>query len=170
MTKAAQEIAEHLKAGRDVVALCEGDPFFYGSFMYVFERLAERFPVEIVPGVSSLTAAAAALGRPLAARNDALTVIPAPLSNERILALLQTAEAGAVIKVGRHFGRIRALLAEAGLLEQSVFAERVGLANQRLLSLSDPNLAEAPYFSIILVYKGAEAWVQQLPLAHGAFA
>jgi precorrin-2/cobalt-factor-2 C20-methyltransferase len=62
----------------DVAVLCEGDPFLYGSFMYLHERLHERYSIEVVPGVSSLTAAAAALGRPLAARNDILAVIPAP--------------------------------------------------------------------------------------------
>jgi len=166
--QAATKISGHLVAGRDVVALCEGDPFFYGSFMYLFERIASRFPVEIVPGVSSLTAAAAALCRPLAGRNDVLTVIPAPLENDRIRQLLASSEAVAIIKVGRHFVRIQALLAEAGLLEQAMLAERIGRANQRLLRLSDPGIGEAPYFSVILVYKGAEAWICELPLAAGA--
>src|SRR3546814_6496752 len=66
--RAAAEIGEHLAAGRDVAVLCEGDPFFYGSFMYLFGRMAGRFPVQVVPGVSSLTAAAAVSGSPLAAR------------------------------------------------------------------------------------------------------
>ena len=75
---AAAELRAHLRAGRDAAVLCEGDPFFYGSFMYLFGRMAEEFPVEVVPGVSSLTACAAVLGAPLAARNDVLTVVPAP--------------------------------------------------------------------------------------------
>ncbi|HEX2017581.1 MAG TPA: SAM-dependent methyltransferase, partial [Aurantimonas sp.] len=77
--QAASVIAAHLAAGRDVAVLCEGDALFYGSFMYIFERLADRFPAEIVPGVTSVSAAAARLKRPLAARNDVLTVLPAPL-------------------------------------------------------------------------------------------
>ena len=77
---AAQEIAGHLDSGRDVAALCEGDPFFYGSFMYLFARLAEAHHIEVVPGVSSPMACAAALGMPLAARNDVLSVLPAPLA------------------------------------------------------------------------------------------
>ncbi|MEZ5791085.1 MAG: SAM-dependent methyltransferase [Nitratireductor sp.] len=71
MTRRRRRLAAHLGAGSDVVVLCQGDPFFYGSFMYLFERLADDFPVEVVPGVSSLMASAAALQRPLAARNDA---------------------------------------------------------------------------------------------------
>ena len=75
---AAERIAGHLELGTDVAVLCEGDPFFYSSFMYLFARLAKRFPVEIVPGVTSLTACAAALKRPLTSRNDVLTVLPGP--------------------------------------------------------------------------------------------
>jgi len=81
---AAERLGGHLEAGRDVAVLCEGDPFFYGSFMYLFGRMAERHPVEVVPGVSSLTACAAVLGAPLAARNDVLTVLPAPLPAEAL--------------------------------------------------------------------------------------
>ena len=73
--RAADEIMSHIAAGRDVAVLCQGDPFFYGSFMYLFARLAERGHVEVVPGVSSLTACAAAARWPLAARNDALGVL-----------------------------------------------------------------------------------------------
>src|SRR5215469_2959575 len=58
--QAAIEIGQHLEAGRDVGVLCQGDPFFYGSFIQLFERLAARYPTQVVPGVSSLTACAAA--------------------------------------------------------------------------------------------------------------
>ena len=92
----AAEVAGHLEAGRDVAALCEGDPFFYGSFMYLFARMAERFPVEVVPGVSSLTACAAVLGSPLAARNDTLTVVPATLEESDLNSRLQGSEAAAI--------------------------------------------------------------------------
>ncbi|MCH8809638.1 MAG: precorrin-2 C(20)-methyltransferase, partial [Proteobacteria bacterium] len=113
--RAAEELGEHLVAGRDVAVLCEGDPFFYGSFMYLFGRMAERFTVEVVPGVSSLTACAAVLGAPLAARNDVLTVVPAPLDEATLKARLGDAEAVAVIKLGRHFAKVRRVLGELGL-------------------------------------------------------
>ncbi len=167
---AAREIAGQLQAGRDVVVLCEGDPFFYGSFMYLYERLAGEFPIEVVPGVSSLVAAGAALGRPLAARNDVLTVIPAPLADERILALLESADAAAILKVGRHLGRIRALLATAGLADHATYGERLGLGSEKLLRLDQVDGDEAPYFSMILVYKGAEPWIGKLPIPAGAMA
>ncbi|HHI70096.1 MAG TPA: precorrin-2 C(20)-methyltransferase, partial [Rhodobacteraceae bacterium] len=80
--KAADEISAVLETGLDVVVLCEGDPFFYGSFMYLYARLSGRFAVEVVPGVTSMTASAAALGLPLAARNEVLSVIPGPLEDD----------------------------------------------------------------------------------------
>lgn len=159
---AAKEIATHLDAGRDVAVLCEGDPFFYGSFMYLFERLAGDYEIEIVPGVSSLMASAAALARPLAARNDVLTVIPAPLDDDAIEAKLAGSDAIAFIKLGRHFERVKNLIEKAGLTASSGYLERVTLANQKVMPLSDVDNDRAPYFSIILIYKGAENWISDL--------
>lgn len=156
--RAAAELAGHLSAGRDVAVLCEGDPFFYGSFMYLFGRLAAGFPVEVVPGVSSLTACAAALGQPLAARNDTLAVLPAPLPDSELAARLVGAEAAAIIKIGRHLPRIRALLEREGLAGQARYIERASLPNQRLLPLAQVDEAAAPYFSMILVHRRGEAW------------
>jgi precorrin-2/cobalt-factor-2 C20-methyltransferase len=159
---AALTIAHHLAAGSDVVVLCEGDPFFYGSFMYLHERLAGRYPVEIIPGVSSIMAAAAAIGRPLAARNDVLTVIPAPLDDGLIKAQIEHADAVVIIKLGRHFARIKALIVDMGLMANAAYVERVSLHNQKLMPLEQAN-EDAPYFSMILIYKGAEKWVLDLP-------
>ena len=130
----AKEIAVHLDAGEDVIVLCEGDPFFYGSFMYLFERLSPDYKVEIVPGISSLMASAAMLQRPLAARNDVLSVIPGPLPDDQILAQLHAADAIAIIKVGRHFSRIRNLIEKAGLTGSAGYLERVTLGNQKVLT------------------------------------
>lgn len=152
--RAASEIATHLDAGRDVAVLCEGDPFFYGSFMYLFGRLADRYDAQIVPGVSSLVAAAGALGQPLAARNEVLTVIPAPLDDAAIARHLEACEAAAIIKLGRHLPRIRALLKRLGLTNASSYAERVSLDQQRLSPLAELPDEPAPYFSLILVAKG----------------
>lgn len=168
--EAARVIAGHLDAGSDVCVLCEGDPFFYGSFMYLFERLAESYPVEIVPGVSSLMAGAAALQRPLAARNDILSVIPAPLPDEEIRQALASCDAIAILKVGRHLPRIAGLIAEAGLTDSAGYLERIGLENQRVLPLSAVGADAAPYFSLILIYKGAEDWIANSPIAADAGA
>lgn len=155
---AAITLSHHLDAGSDVAVLCEGDPFFYGSFMYLFERLAHRYPTEVVPGVSSMMAAAAAYGRPLAARNDVLSVLPGPLQDADLRLRIESASAVAIIKLGRHFARIRALIDSMGLTAHAGYVERVSLSNQRILPLSDVAEDVAPYFSMILIYKGAEAW------------
>jgi precorrin-2/cobalt-factor-2 C20-methyltransferase len=156
--RAAAEIGGHLEAGRDVAALCEGDPFFYGSFMYLFGRVAESFPVEVVPGVSSLTACAAVLGAPLAARNDVLTVVPATLEPQVLAGLLRDAEAAAIIKVGRHLQKVRKVLRLLGLLERARYVERATMGEQRILPLADLTEESAPYFSMILIHRRGEAW------------
>lgn len=161
--EAARVIAEHLQSGRDVAVLCEGDPFFYGSFMYLYERLADRFSCEIVPGVSSMMASAAALRRPLAARNDVLCVVPGPLSDADIESRLAAADAVAIIKIGRHFSRIVSLLEKLNLVSCAGYLERVSLPEERILPLSQAG-DSAPYFSMILIYKGSEDWVADLPL------
>ena len=164
----AQDIAGHLQAGRDVAVLCEGDPFFYGSFMYLFERLSGEFSCEVVPGVSSLMASSAALGRPLAARNDVLTVVPGPSDDETILHHLTHSQAIGFIKVGRHFERIRKLIEQKGLLNQAAYMERVTLPVERIMPLAAVSPSTAPYFSIILIYRGAEEWISELPLNEAA--
>ncbi|HEX9790642.1 MAG TPA: precorrin-2 C(20)-methyltransferase [Kiloniellales bacterium] len=156
--RAAEEIGGHLSAGRAVAVLCEGDPFFYGSFMYLFVRLAERFPVEVVPGVSSLTACAAVLGAPLAARNDVLTIIPAPLDAPELTKRLGAGDAAAIIKVGRHFEKVRKVLADLSLVEQACYVEHATMANQRILPLDSVDAANVPYFSMILVHRKGRAW------------
>lgn len=160
---AAETIAHHLDAGSDVAVLCEGDPFFYGSFMYLYQHLAHRYPCEIVPGVSSVMAASAAWGRPIAARNDVLTIVPAPLPDSQIRARIEASDAAAIIKLGRHFPRVRGLLNEMGMEANAGYCERVSLANQKVMPLGDVTEAVAPYFSMILIYKGAESWVDSLP-------
>ena len=111
---------------------CEGDPFFYGSFMYLFARLADRFPVEVVPGVTSLTACAAVAGRPLVARNEALVVS----AGGRWMMTgcgrgWRGAQTLAILKVGRHMGRLKRLLVAEGLADNAVYVERATLAEER---------------------------------------
>lgn len=161
--QASKQIASYLDSGEDVVVLCEGDPFFYGSFMYLYERLIDDYAIEVVPGVSSIMAGAAALGRPLAARNDRLAIIPAPLDDEAIRTQLQNADAAVIMKVGRHFERVYDLIEAEGLMACAGYLERVTLENQKIMPLSAAKGASAPYFSLILIYKGAEDWAKLSP-------
>ncbi|MCF6272264.1 MAG: precorrin-2 C(20)-methyltransferase [Rhodobacteraceae bacterium] len=154
----AADIAAELDAGRDVVVLCEGDPFFYGSFMYLFARLAKDYDTEVVPGVTSVTACAAVANRPLAARNEVLTIIPGPLESPEMRARIEAAGAVAIMKVGRHLGRIRALLTDMGLAASATYVARASLPSQQVLPLErapDP----APYFSMILITKSEDPWL-----------
>ena len=156
--KAALETGEALDAGDDVAVICEGDPFFYGSFMYLFGRLSGGHAIEVVPGVSSLTACAAALGSPLSAKNDVLSVIPGPLDADTMAQRLAEADAAAIIKVGRHLEKIRSVLAQIGLSDNARDIERATMVEQRIVPLADVDDGDAPYFSMILVHKRAEAW------------
>ncbi len=155
---AAQELKQHLSAGKNISVLCEGDPFFYGSFMYLFGRIAEEFPVEVIPGVSSLTACASALQAPLSARNDILTVLPAPLETALLKSGIEKADSLAIMKVGRHFGRVRELIRDMGLMDKAQYIERATLDNQKILPLVDVPENAAPYFSMILIHKRGQAW------------
>lgn len=157
---AADAILMHLRAGRDVAWLCEGDPLFYGSAMYLVSRVGTEAPVAVVPGVTSLTAAAAAIGRPLAARNEVLKVLPAPLDDTTLRTELAATAAAAIIKVGRHFDRVRALLTETGHADGAVVVEHATGTRQRITRLADFAHDERPYFSTILCYRGDEAWGQ----------
>ena len=156
--KGAAEIATSLEAGKDVVVLCEGDPFFYGSFMYLFSRLADRFETEIIPGVTSVTACAAVLARPLSARNEVLSIILGPMPEAQMRDRIRTAEAVAIMKVGRHLPKIRRVLDQLNLTHRAGYIERATLPNQQVSPLADAP-ATAPYFSMILVTKGDDPWL-----------
>lgn len=161
-SQAAEEISTHLANGTDTVVLCEGDPLFFGSFMYLFARLADKHPVEIVPGVSSLGACAAALKCPLVARNDVLTVLPATLPDEELRQRIDMSEAVALMKVGKHLPRVRALIEQMGLTEQAGYVERASMQAEAVHTLADAP-ATAPYFSMILIMKGEDPWLNQRP-------
>jgi precorrin-2/cobalt-factor-2 C20-methyltransferase len=154
----AAEIAKVLEAGQDVVVLCEGDPLFYGSFMYVQARLSDRFDVVVVPGVNSVNASAAASGLPLVARNEVLSVLPGPMAASEMATRIEAADAVAIMKVGRHLAKIRSVLDELGLAARAVYIERASTPEQKVMPLVDAPDA-APYFSMILVTKGADPWL-----------
>ena len=154
---AARDIAGHLAAGRDVAVLCLGDPLLWGSFIYLHERLARTHRVEIVPGIASPGASAAVLGLPLAARDDGFAILPATRSDEQLERALATVESAAVIKLGRHFARVRALLERLGLAAGARYVEHATMESQRTLALASVDPSGVPYFSLIIVRRGAAA-------------
>lgn len=148
---AAATIAAHLEAGQDVAVLCEGDPLFFGSFIYLMTRLSGRFAVEVVPGIASPMAAAAAARHPLSTLEDCIAIIPATRDEAEIERLLALADSAVIMKIGRHLPKVRRVLDRLNLTERAVLVERATQARQRLLPVAE--LAEAPYFSLILVHK-----------------
>ncbi len=149
--QSAERLAVHLRAGRDVVLLAEGDPLFYSSYMHMHKRLSPHFDAEIVPGVTSVSAASAATGVPLVEGEETLTVVPGTASTSELLFRFRSADAIVVMKLGRTFERVRDALREAGRLDEAFYVERASTTVERVLPAADVNPAEVPYFSILVV-------------------
>jgi len=148
----ARDIAAHLDTGRDVAVICEGDPFFYGSYMYIHDRLAGRYETEVVPGVSSIFAGAAVLGAPLVYRNQSLSVLSGTLAPEDLATRLAGCDAAIIMKLGGgNLAKVRACLDQLGLLPRALYVERATMASQRVLPLAEVDADASPYFSLILV-------------------
>ncbi|MEV6524016.1 precorrin-2 C(20)-methyltransferase [Longispora sp. NPDC051575] len=148
---AADRLAAHLDAGRDVVVLAEGDPLFYGSYMHMHKRLAGRYVAEVVPGVTSVSGASAALGRPLVERDEVLTILPGTLDPDTLTAQLAGTDAAAVMKLGRTFGKVRDAFERAGKLDSAWYVERASTGQQRIAPLADVDPTTVPYFSLALL-------------------
>lgn len=148
----AEQLRDVLDAGKDVAVLCEGDPFFHGSYMYVHNRLCGSHRTEVVPGISSILAASAVTGAPLVCRDEVLTVLSAALPTSDLSERLRSSDAAVVMKVGRRMPSVYRAVADAGLLDRAWYVERATMADQRVAALSevDPT-APAPYFSMIVV-------------------
>jgi len=155
--KAAEDIGARAATRKSVAILCEGDPFFFGSFMYLFEILSNQWNMEIIPGVSSMMASAASLQIPLAARNDVISVIPATLDEAAIAARLATADTIVFIKVGRHLTKVRKALETADLLQHAQYIERATMTAERKMPLAQMRETTAPYFSMVLVHRRGSA-------------
>ncbi len=149
--EAAARLAAHLEAGRDVVLLAEGDPLFYGSFMYMHDRLSDSYPTEIVPGVPAFAAAAAAVAAPLVRQTDVLTVLPGTLPEAELARRLADTDGAIIMKLGRTFPAVRRALATAGRLDHAVYVERASMPAERWLPVADVDPDSVPYFSLVVV-------------------
>ncbi|MEV8321948.1 precorrin-2 C(20)-methyltransferase [Kitasatospora sp. NPDC056731] len=149
--EAAARLAAHLDAGRDVVVLAEGDPLFYGSYQHMHKRLAHRYPTEVVPGVTSVSAAAARLGQPLTEAEETLTVIPGTLPEEELTARIAAADSAVIMKLGRTFPAVRRALERAGRLDDAQYVERAFMDGERILPLAEVEGETVPYFSVAVL-------------------
>jgi precorrin-2 C20-methyltransferase / precorrin-3B C17-methyltransferase len=148
--EAAAALAAHLDAGRDVAVLCEGDPFFYGSYMYLHDRLAARYETTVIPGVTGFSAAAASAGTPLVKRDDVFVALPGTLGAETLAEHLRAADAAVVMKLGRTFANVRRAIEAAGAGERGIYVERASSAEERIAPLREVQ-DKVPYMSLVLV-------------------
>ncbi|MER5886069.1 precorrin-3B C(17)-methyltransferase [Streptomyces sp. NPDC001941] len=149
--EAAARLAAHLDAGRTVAVLAEGDPLFYGSYQHMHKRLAHRYDTTVIPGVTSVSAAAARLGEPLCEAEETLTVIPGTLPEDELAARLAAADSAVVMKLGRTFTKVRGALERAGRLEDARYVERAFMPGERTGRLADVDPATVPYFSVAVL-------------------
>lgn len=148
---AAAMLAARLEAGRTVAVICEGDPLFYGSYMHLHARLAQRYPAEVIAGVTGMSGCWSAAGAPIAQGDDVLIVLPATLPEAELERRLADADAAVVMKLGRHLPKIRRVLDRVGRLPRAIYVERGSTAAAVTLRLSDKRDDSAPYFAIVLV-------------------
>ncbi len=149
--EAAERLAAEMTAGRSLAVLCDGDPFFYGSFMHLWRRLSHRFPTEVVPGVTGMAGAWGQAGAPITWGDDVLTVLPGTLPEAELTRRLADTDAAVIMKLGRNLPKVRRALEAAGLSTRAIYVERATMEQQVVARLSDKGDDEAPYFAMVLV-------------------
>lgn len=149
--EAAEQLADEMAQGRSIAVLCDGDPFFYGSFMHLWRRLAHRFPTEVVPGVTGMAGAWARADAPISWGDDVMTVVPGTLAESELTRRLADTDAAVIMKLGRNLPKVRRALQAAGLINRAIYVERATMAGQVVTRLAEKPDDEAPYFSMILV-------------------
>ena len=139
-------------AGHDVAVLCEGDPFFYGSFMHLYTRLVGTHPVQVVPAITGMSGAWTVTGQPMTWGDDVLTVLMGTLPEPRLVRHMCDSDALVVMKIGRHLDKVRRALDAAGRLRDAWLVEFATMRGQQVVRLSDVQGRVTPYFSIVLVH------------------
>ncbi len=148
-TKRLKSLSEN---GEDVVVLCEGDPFFYGSFMHLYARLREQTPIEVVPAITGMSGAWTATGDPITWGDDVLTVLMGTLPEEVLAERMMQSDAVVVMKIGRNIDKVKRALKTAGLFDRAWIVEFAQMPNQTVSKLSEACGKVTPYFSIIIVH------------------
>ncbi len=155
---AGNELMKMVENGERVVFLSLGDISLFSTGSYVLMEFKRNFPecaIELIPGITSFSAAAAKSGVPLAIQSEQLLVLPVPASASSLKTLLEEAVSiGRVIvllKLGDKWSWVRPLLESLDLLESSIFAENVGFSDEKMMKASDVSLSNRPYFSLLIV-------------------
>ena len=140
------------RSGEDVVVLCEGDPFFYGSFMHLYTRLKDDVPVEVVPAITGMSAAWTATGTPITWGDDVLTVLMGTLPEEDLARRMRDTDALVVMKIGRNIDKVRRALKTADRYDAAWLVEFAAMPNQTVTPLAEADDKVTPYFSIVVVH------------------
>ncbi len=146
--KGAEQILHAVQSGKTVLFLCEGDPLFYGSFMYIYDRLHRHITIHIIPGINSVASACSVAQIPFASRNDICTIIPATVDATVLTQHLQSANSIAIMKIGQHLPKVKTALRGANRLKNAICVQYATLPNQCIIPVSQ--VTKAPYFSIII--------------------
>ncbi|WP_372884264.1 precorrin-2 C(20)-methyltransferase [Shimia sp.] len=150
------EVSHHLRslaeAGEDVVVLCEGDPFFYGSFMHLYTRLNHLVDVEVLPAITGMSGAWTATGAPITWGDDVLTVLMGTLEEKDLVRHMDDTDALVVMKIGRNFDKVVRALKVAGKYDDAWIVQFATMPNQSVTRLSEMTDKVTPYFSIIVVH------------------
>ncbi|MCA1398603.1 precorrin-2 C(20)-methyltransferase [Bradyrhizobium sp. BRP56] len=147
----AERLARFVRA-IDIVVLCEGDPYFYGSFMHLHARLQGRVEIEVIAGIPGMVGCWNSVGQPIALADDVTTVLMGTLPEAELAERMRSSDALVVMKTGRNLPKIRRALASAGRLDDAWLVERGTMPDQRVARLADVGEADCPYFAIVLVH------------------
>ena len=150
--KYSNKIISLSQTGIDLVILCEGDPFFYGSFMHIYSRVKDKCPVEVVPAITGMSAAWTATDTPITWGDDILTVLMGTLDKTTLENQLQDTNAAIIMKIGRNLPKIKKALEITGRFCDAFIVEYAAMDKQTVQRLSDYNKENAPYFSIIILH------------------
>lgn len=165
--KNAEIIASKVNSGKVVAFITLGDPMLYSTFLYLYQTVRESHPeveLEIIPGVTSVTAAAASAKLPLALKDESVSIIPSDLDPLLIEETARYADSIVFMKCAHRIKELLPTLAKAGFSEDSTISlvKRCTLADEKLLvgKLRDVpkwDIAE-DYFSVAIVKRS------QLPI------
>lgn len=154
--QAVESVLSRLNNGKDAAFITIGDPGIYSTFFYLYDRLLQHRPslaIEIVPGISSINAAAARAGMYLGLGNDRIAILPANYLDS-LEETLETFDTVVLMKVNKVFGTVRDTLARMNLLSMSVFVARAGMEDEKVhREINNVREEDLNYFSLIIVRK-----------------
>ena len=151
------EVTDHLislaKSGEDVVVLCEGDPFFYGSFMHIYARVKDHVPTDVVPAITGMSGAWTATGAPITWGDDVLTVLMGTLGEEKLTKHIEETDALVIMKIGTNFEKVIRALKAGGKYDDAYLVQFATMGGKQTVNkLSEVTEKVTPYFSIIVVH------------------